>query len=128
MCQCRIGMGWRGCRWSLVCFTRHAHWRPTRTTRTHATSLPSCEHSLVSRFLSVASLVSCMSCVCVCVCVCVCLSVRESVPVCACLCMRVLVRIFTCVQVFGCSMWKRKVCRVHLQLQKTGYENCVLTA
>ena len=62
-------LGWRGCRWGLVCFTRHEpHWKSTRTTRTHAThcdtlSLSSCKHSIVSRFLSVVSLISCLSCV-----------------------------------------------------------------
>ena len=41
-------------------------WSAQGTTRTHAAqplSQSSCEHSLVSRFLSVASLISCLSCI-----------------------------------------------------------------
>ena len=60
VCQCRIGMGGRGCRWELVCVTRHApHQRPTRTTRTHATHL---DTLCLCRLASIPlSLVSCQS-------------------------------------------------------------------
>ena len=64
VCRCWIGVGWRGCRWGSVCFTRHAPQMrppapPARTPRTRRSlSLSSCEHSLVSRFLSVVCLLS----------------------------------------------------------------------
>ena len=105
MCQCRIGLGWRGCRWGLVCLTRHApHQRFTRTTRTHATHLDTpflCRLAVcrVSCLLSVVCLLSLVCPVCflsafllssVCpvlfvsfvrLAVCLCLSVRLSVSV-----------------------------------------------
>ena len=103
-------MGWRGCR----CFARHAP-PPAHTPRT-STALCLCrlvEHSFVSRFLSFASLISCLSrvscllsvlfyfclasvlclsclvsvsflCASLCLCQCLSLSCRLSVPVCSC--------------------------------------------
>ena len=91
-----------------------ACWRPTRThphTRhasRHSLSLSSCKHSLVSRFLSVASLASCLSC----------LSCLLSVLFCFCLAsvlclcclvfvfppsVRLSVRVHLCLSV--CGMW-----------------------
>ena len=95
----------------------------------HPLSQSSCEHAFVSRFLSVASLISCLSCiscllcdlfffclasvlslsclvcvffsVCPSLCPSLCLSVSVCTSVRACLCLCVLVRSFTCVQVFG---------------------------
>ena len=106
--ECRIGVGWRGCRWGLVCFTRHethTHHPHARHAPRGSLSLSSCEHSLVSCLLSVASLVSCLSCfvsalllssVCpvlfvsfLCASVCLCLSACLSL---ACPCLCVLVR------------------------------------
>ena len=82
----------------------HTHHPHTRHTPPRSLSLSSCEHSLVSRFLSVASLVSCLSCIscllsvlfCFCLASVLCLSclvfvfplsvsVWVSVPVCVCL-------------------------------------------
>ena len=108
---------------------RAGHHPHTRHAPRHPLSQSSCEHSLVSRFLSVASLVSCLSCIscllcdlfCFCLAsvlflsclVCVffsvcpslypslCLSVSVCTSVRACLCLCVLVRSFTCVQFFG---------------------------
>ena len=106
---------------------------PAHTPRTSTPSV-----TVVSRFLFVASLVSCLSCiscllcdqfcfcldsvlslsclvcvflclsVCLSLCPCLCLSVSVCTSVRACLCLCVLARSFTCVQVFGCSTCKRK--------------------
>ena len=107
---------------------RAGHHPHTRHAPRHPLSQSSCERSFVSRFLSVASLISCLSwiscllcdlfcfclasvvslscpCLCLFLCLSLCPSLCLSVSVCtsvrACLCLCVLLRSFTCVQVFG---------------------------
>ena len=121
VCQCRVGMEWRGCRWGFCLFHHALHKRPTRTTRTHATQLDtlnlcclvSSPLSLVSCLARLLSLVRLLSIVCpLSVLSCLCLSsVCPSVCVCLCLCLHVLVRIFHVCKFSGVQRASAK--RVH---------------
>ena len=90
--ECRIGVGWRGCRWGLVCFTRHeTHTHLEALCLCRVVSIPLSLVSCLSRLLSLVCPVLFLLCFCpLCALSCLCLSF---VRLCVCVCLHVCLRL-----------------------------------